>query len=143
MASNAGAASSSDARLPDRAAEPEGITVIATTIARRTNPAASSRASCEPPVSAAGRHVMAGEIRGLDELVAWLGRLSEFGFTIREHDVFGNDEHLCALSYMGARRPGVEVEIRVTSVFHFRAGRQVERWMYPEDMAAWDAIFNS
>jgi len=90
-----------------------------------------------------GRHSMAGEIRGLDELVAWLGRLSEFGFTIREHDVFGNDEHVCALSYMGARRPGVEVEMRVTSVFHFRAGQQVERWLYPEDMAAWDAIFNS
>ena len=85
---------------------------------------------------------MAGEIRGLDELVAWLGRLTELGFTLREHDVFGNDEHVCALSYMGARRPGVVIEIRVTSVFHFRAGRQVERWIYPDDAAAWDAIFN-
>ena len=56
--------------------------------------------------------------------------------------MFGNEEHVCALSYMGARRPGVEVEMRVTSVFHFRGGQQVERWMYPEDMAAWDAIFN-
>ena len=90
-----------------------------------------------------GRNPIAGEIRGLDELVAWLGRVSELGFTIREHDVFGNDEHVCALSYMGARRPGVEVEMRVTSVFHFRGGQQVERWMYPEDMEAWDAIFDS
>jgi len=89
-----------------------------------------------------GRHSMAGEIRGLDELVAWLGRLGEFGFTIREHDVLGNDEHVCALSYMGAQRPGVDFETRVTSVFHFRAGQQVERWMYPDDMAAFDAIFN-
>ena len=45
----------------------------------------------------------------IDRLVAWLGRLGEFGFTIREHDVFGNDEHVCALSYIGARRPGVDV----------------------------------
>jgi hypothetical protein len=30
----------------------------------------------------------------------------------------------------------------VTSVFHYRAGRQVERWMYPEDPEAWDLIFN-
>jgi ketosteroid isomerase-like protein len=44
-----------------------------------------------------GRHSMAGDIRGLGELVAWLGRLSEFGFTIREHHVFAN-EHVCALS---------------------------------------------
>jgi uncharacterized protein len=89
-----------------------------------------------------GRHAMAGEVRGLDELVAWLGRLPELGFTLREHDVFGNDEHVCSLSYMGARRPGVVIEIRVTSVFHFRAGRQVERWIYPDDAAAWDAIFD-
>ena len=92
-------------------------------------------------LACARRHSMAGEIRGLDELVAWLGRLSEFGFTIREHDVFGNDEHVCALSYIGARRPGFVIEIPVTSVFHYRAGRQVERWFYPDDAAAWDAIF--
>jgi ketosteroid isomerase-like protein len=88
-----------------------------------------------------GGHPMAGEIHGLDDLVAWLSRLSELGFTLREHDVLGSDEHVCALSYMGAQRPGVDVEIRVTSVFHFRDGQQVERWFYPEDMAAWDAIF--
>jgi ketosteroid isomerase-like protein len=88
-----------------------------------------------------GRHPMAGEIRGLDDLIAWLGRLRELGFTLREHDVFGNDEHVCALSHMGARRPGVEVEVRVTSVFHFRDGKQIERWFYPEEMAAWDTIF--
>ena len=56
--------------------------------------------------------------------------------------MFGNDEHVCALSYIGARRPGLEIEIRVTSVFHFRDGQQVERWFYPEDMAGWDAIFD-
>jgi uncharacterized protein len=89
-----------------------------------------------------GRHSMAGEIRGIDELVAWLGRLREIGFTIREHDVFGNDEHVCALSYMGARRPGVDVETPVVSVFHYRAGQQVERWLYPDDAAAWGAIFD-
>jgi ketosteroid isomerase-like protein len=89
-----------------------------------------------------GRHSMAGDIRGLDELVAWLGRLGDLGFTLREHDVFGNDVHVCALSYMGARRPGVDVEIPVTSIFHFRAGRQVERWIYPGDLDAWDTIFD-
>jgi ketosteroid isomerase-like protein len=89
-----------------------------------------------------GRNSMAGAIRGLDELVAWLGRLSDLGFTLREHDVFGDDEHVCALSYMGARRPGVAIEIQVTSVFHFREGRQVERWIYPDDIEAWDAIFD-
>jgi len=88
-----------------------------------------------------GRHPMAGEIRGQAELIAWLGRLRDVGFTIREHDVFGNDEHVCALSYIGARRPGVEVEIPVISIFHYRHGLQAERWFYPDDPDAWDRIF--
>jgi len=41
-----------------------------------------------------------------------------------------------------ADRPGVVIEIPVTSVFHYRAGRQVERWIYPDDAAAWEAIFD-
>ena len=52
-----------------------------------------------------GRHSMAGEIRGLDELLAWLGRLREPG-TLWEHDVFGNDEHVCALSQWVPAGPG-------------------------------------
>jgi ketosteroid isomerase-like protein len=89
-----------------------------------------------------GGHALAGDIRGLDEVVTWITRVRTLGFTIREHDVFGNDEHVCALSYMGARRPGLDVEVRVTSVFHYRGGKQVERWMYPEDMAVWESIFS-
>jgi ketosteroid isomerase-like protein len=67
--------------------------------------------------------------------------LGSLGFTLREHDVFGDDDHVCALSYMGARRDGLEVETRVVSIFHFRGGRQTERWLYPEDAAAWNSIF--
>jgi hypothetical protein len=71
----------------------------------------------------------------------WLAGLTEIGFWLTEHDVFGNDEHVCALSHMGARRPCVDDETRVVSIFHFQDGRQVERWFFPEDAAAWDRIF--
>jgi hypothetical protein len=27
------------------------------------------------------------------------------------------------------------------SIFHFREGRQLERWFNPDDMTAWNAIF--
>jgi ketosteroid isomerase-like protein len=90
-----------------------------------------------------GDHALAGDVRGREALVAWLSRVAALGFQVREHDVFGNDEHVCALSVMGARRPGVEVETRVVSIFHFRDGRQVERWFYPEDALAWDRIFTT
>jgi uncharacterized protein len=90
-----------------------------------------------------GRHRLAGDVRGIDDLVRWLGAVSALGFWLTEHDVLGNDDHVVALSEMGARRPGLDVRTRVTSVFHYRDGRQAERWFYPEDAAAWDAIFEA
>lgn len=51
-----------------------------------------------------GDHPFAGEIRGRDALLEWLRRVAEIGFTLREHDVLANDEHVVALSYMGAKR---------------------------------------
>jgi hypothetical protein len=88
-----------------------------------------------------GQHLMAGDIRGRDELTSWFRRLRPKGFWLTEHDVFGNDEHVCALSIMGARRPGIDVYTRVVSVFHYRDGQQLERWFHPDDPAAWARIF--
>jgi hypothetical protein len=42
---------------------------------------------------------------------------------------------------MGARRERVDVSTRVVSVFVYDAGQQTERWMYPDDPAAWEQIF--
>jgi uncharacterized protein len=88
-----------------------------------------------------GDHPMAGDIRGRDAVVAWLRRARALGFWLGEHDVFGNDEHVCALSVMGARRTGIDVETPVVSIFHYRDGQMLERWFYPEDGAAWEQIF--
>jgi hypothetical protein len=89
-----------------------------------------------------GEHSLARDYRGREELLLFLALLASTGFWLREYDVFGNDVHVCALSEMGARRPGMEVSTRVVSIFHFRDGRQVERWLYPDDRAAWNAIFS-
>ena len=88
-----------------------------------------------------GTHSMAGDLRGRRELFAWFGRLRGMGFWLTEHDVFGNDEHVCALSLMGARRTGLDVQTRVVSIFHYRDGRQLERWFYPDNLDVWDQIF--
>jgi hypothetical protein len=62
-----------------------------------------SRPSSTPHVvwHVPGNHPRAGDIRGRDALLAWLAGLTEVGFWLTEHDVFANDEHVCALSYMG------------------------------------------
>jgi ketosteroid isomerase-like protein len=90
-----------------------------------------------------GNHARAGTAHGRAALLEWLAGLPGLGFWLREHDVFGNDRHVCALSYMGARRTGIEVETRVVSIFHFENGQQTERWFFPEDAAAWDLIFGA
>lgn len=86
---------------------------------------------------------IAGDLRGREALTTFLTRLAELGFWLREHDVFGNDAHVCALSEMGATRPGVDVSTRVVSIFHFSNGRQVERWFYPDDMRTWNVILGA
>ncbi len=88
-----------------------------------------------------GDHPLAGDWEGRDQLFQLLARLGPLGFTIREHDVFADDDHVCALSYIGARRDNLEVETRVVSIFHYRDGRQTERWFYPDDVVAWNRIF--
>lgn len=71
------------------------------------------------------------------------GELLAQGFWLTEHDVFGNDEHVCALSVMGSTRVGIDVQTRVVSVFHFRIGQQLEHWLYPDDLGAWEQIIPS
>ena len=88
-----------------------------------------------------GDHPMAGTIEGREALLAWLARLRGIGFWVVECDVFASDQHVCAVSTMGARRDDVDLQTRVISIFRYRDGQQVERWVYPDDTATWNAIF--
>jgi ketosteroid isomerase-like protein len=122
---------------------PNALAYRRTADAFRARDLTTLRALFEPDVvwHIPGESFRAGDVRGLDAVVALLTGLPA-GYTIREHDVLGNDEHVVALSYMGVRRPDLELMTRVVNVFHFRDGRQVERWFYPEDMTTWDQAFS-
>ena|SRR5436190_1661469 len=90
-----------------------------------------------------GQGPLAGEVRGREELFRFFDRLRELTndtFTLEEHDVLGTDDHVVALSVMSAIRDEVRVSVNVLSVFHFRDGRQRERWFHPVDLAAWDRM---
>ena len=90
-----------------------------------------------------GTNRWAGDRRGREAVAAFLAGLVGTGFWLREHDVFGNDENVCALSVVGVRWADLEVETRVVSVFHFREGRQLERWFFPESLPHWDQILGA
>lgn len=90
-----------------------------------------------------GTAPMAGDVRGLEALFRFFDRLrdvTEGTFTLKEHDVLGTDDHVVALSHMSAVREGIPVTVNVVSVFHFRDGRQQERWFHPSDIVAWDRL---
>jgi uncharacterized protein len=87
-----------------------------------------------------GEHDQAAKIEGREALFIWLAHLGNSGFWLVEHDVFASDQHVCAVSTMGIRRDDLDVQTRVVSVFRYQDGRQVERWLYPDDTAAWNAI---
>jgi ketosteroid isomerase-like protein len=88
----------------------------------------------------ASTHAGSRDLRGRDQVLSWLTQMRASGFRLVEHDVFGNDEHVCALSLMSLERNGITAETRVVSVFHYRDGQQLERWFYPDDRTAWDQI---
>ena len=92
-----------------------------------------------------GRNPLAGEIVGRDSLFEWFRRLrkaTDGTFGLREHDVLGNDEHVVALSRMSAVKHGVPITVEVASVFHYRNGKQRERWFHPTDIESWDRMFS-
>ncbi len=74
-----------------------------------------------------GEHRMAGDLRGPEAVITWLTEVRGLGFWLEEHDVFASDQHVCAVSTMGARRDGVDVQSRVVHLFRYRQGQQVER----------------
>jgi ketosteroid isomerase-like protein len=90
-----------------------------------------------------GINPLAGEIHGREALFGFFDRLRDVTggtFTLKEHDVLGTDDHVVALSHMAAVRHDERVSLSVVSVFHYRDGRQHERWFHPSDLAAWDTL---
>ena len=87
-----------------------------------------------------GQHDMAGTIGGREALLTWLASSGTWAS--------GSSSTMCSqatgMSARSARwAPAVTAssQTRVISIFRYRDGRQVERWFYPDDTAAWNTIF--
>jgi ketosteroid isomerase-like protein len=80
-----------------------------------------------------GRNRLSGEVVGRAAFFEWFQRLRDVtggSFHLEEHDVVANDDHVVALSRMSADRE-TPVSVDVVSAFHYRDGRQLERWLLP------------
>jgi ketosteroid isomerase-like protein len=93
---------------------------------------------------APGRHQLAGDFRGVDAVLGYLGQTMELtGGTFRAdvHDVVANDEHTVGLHNASAERAGRTLDDNTTLVFHLRDGQVTEVWQYWADPYAADEFF--
>jgi hypothetical protein len=92
-----------------------------------------------------GRGPLAGDYKGVGEVMAWLGRSVELtGGTLRLeiHDILANDEHGVALTRATAERGGKRLADDGVSVFHIREGKAVEVWTHLGDLYASDDFWS-
>jgi uncharacterized protein len=84
-----------------------------------------------------GRSEIAGEKRGRDEVVAFLGSVFErSGGSVPQdvHDVVANDRHVVAL----VTRRIAGVETRAAVVYHLADGKIADIWPHEQDQYALD-----
>jgi ketosteroid isomerase-like protein len=80
-----------------------------------------------------GRHSLAGDYRGKDEVVGFFKHRSErTGGTFRviPHDLLANDIHGVALSAVTAERGGKNYAWNVVTVYHVSDGKVTECWIH-------------
>jgi ketosteroid isomerase-like protein len=84
-----------------------------------------------------GRSQLAGDYRGKDEVLGWLGKNVELTggtFRVDVHDILANDEHGVAITTVSAEREGKKLEdARGVQVIHIRDGKVSESWLLAED----------
>lgn len=87
-----------------------------------------------------GRHPLAGDYRGIDNVVDFFKRRAQRTkgtFRITPHDLLANDTHGVALSEASAERDGETYSWKVITVYHVADGKVTECWIQdsPEHIA--------
>ena len=94
----------------------------------------------------AGRNPLSGDYRGVDEVMAFFGRLFELSggtFALELHDVVANDGHAVGLSRLSAQREGKTLDgAKGVEVYHVQDGRVTEAWLTTEDDYSFDEFWS-
>jgi uncharacterized protein len=92
-----------------------------------------------------GRNEVAGEYRGLDQVMEDVRRRRELAagtFEITVHDVLANDGHGLVITTGRATRNGITSEWRAHGLYRFSDRRIAECWVLPEDQDEFDRIWS-
>jgi ketosteroid isomerase-like protein len=92
-----------------------------------------------------GRNAVAGEYRGIDQVLAYNRRRRELAdgtFVVTMHDVLANDEHGLVIATGKATRGGEIFEWGAHGLYRFRNARIAECWVLPEDQLVFDEVWS-
>jgi uncharacterized protein len=92
-----------------------------------------------------GRNAIAGEYRGIDQVMEYVRRRRELAdgtFEITVHDVLANDEYGLVIATGRATRGGTAFQWRAHGLYRFRNGRIAECWVLPENQYEFDRIWS-
>jgi ketosteroid isomerase-like protein len=91
-----------------------------------------------------GRHPLAGDYRGLDAILGFLGRLMQpvgGTFTPAVRDILASDRHVVVLQQAIGSRNGTQLDTSECVVFTIRDGRIAEVRSHFFDLAALEAFW--
>jgi ketosteroid isomerase-like protein len=93
-----------------------------------------------------GRNAIAGEYRGVDEVMAYFARrrdLAARSFRMHPGDLLtGDSDRVAVLTDGTATIGGVEHRWSTVGLYRLREGRVAACWLLPLDQAAFDAIWS-
>jgi uncharacterized protein len=92
-----------------------------------------------------GRSPIAGDYKGIDEVLGFFAQLAERAggtFRIDVHDLLANDEHVVALVKGTAERDGKMLNDNGAQVFHVQGGKVTEEWFHAGDQYASDEFWS-
>ena len=93
---------------------------------------------------APGRGPLAGDFRGIDEVLQQFGRVFEMTggtFSLEIHDILANDDHVVALVHAEGERGGKKLAQNGVQVFHIKDGKVTEQWLHADDQYAADQFW--
>jgi len=93
---------------------------------------------------AAGRSQMAGDYKGVDEVLQQFAKVFELTggtFNLELHDVIANDDHVVVMLTARAESNGKKLEDKSVQVWHVKDGKAKEQWLHAGDQYAVDEFW--
>ena len=93
----------------------------------------------------AGANPLAGHFVGVEEVLAAMRRYgdhSQHTLQLDTRTVFADSDHVVAIHWATARRPGIDYAAHEIDVFHLEEGLICEFWSFSEDQSATDALWS-